>query len=151
MAPGVFQSHMRIPELGPNGQLDGRLMTGEQRAFASALRLQYAMHVEALSAGDVDSLLDFFTDDAVWMGSGLPTRVGRPQLRELFMEVAGTATVRCHSLHTYVDGNTGWDMVDYGVSPRDPSVKPWVFRTVFQWVRREERWLCNGVLCYPMP
>lgn len=151
MPPAVFRADIRAPDVPPVARGDEDALTPEQRAFASALRERYAIHVKAMDAADVESLLSFFTDDAIWVGSGWPTRAGRSQLRELFTEVAGTATVVCRSLYTYVDGDTGWDFVDYAVTPRDPSVTPWIFRTAFQWVRREGSWLCNAVLCYPAP
>jgi ketosteroid isomerase-like protein len=96
----------------------------------------------------VDRVLTFFTDDAVWMGAGWPSRSGKTELREMFEQVAGTAKVCCRSICAHVDGNCGWNFVDYSVTPNDASVSPWTFRTAFQWTRGSGIWRCNGVICY---
>ena len=145
---GVFNPEIVVPAVPGALSPDDTGLTPEQRGFTVALRRQYRIHCEAMACGDVERLLSFFTEDAVWMGSGWPTRCGKGDLRALFQQVAGTAEVRCESLCACVSGSAGWNFVDYFVHPKDPAVTPWVFRTVFAWIHRDAQWVCTGVLCY---
>lgn len=136
------------PESNARATVAVAALTAEQRDFVAAVSERLAVHADALEVGEVDRLLTFFTEDAVWMGAGWPSRFGKSQLRELFTEVAGTARVRSSCLAAHVAGESGWTFVDYAVEPNDPSVAPWTFRTAFQWTRNDGNWLCNGVLCH---
>ena len=134
---------------GPDADRAGGL-TAAQQAFAAALRARYDENRQALEAGDIERVLDFFTDDAMWIGNGLPTRRGREELRLLFQEVAGTARVSLRSLAAHVDGSSGWNFADFHVVPNDRMIAPWTFRTSFNWVEDARGWRCNGVLCFPL-
>lgn len=144
---GIFKLRLLVPGDAAPADLS---MTTEQQEFASALADLYQRHVANLSSGDVDRLLTFFTDDAVWRGLGWPDRHGKGDLRLLFDQVAGTAEVAFESLEAFVDGNVGWNFVDYHVAPKDASVAGWTFRTSFQFVREDDAWRCNGVLCFAL-
>jgi len=144
----IFHPIISVPRRVGDPEPDDSGFSQEQRQFTATLRERYAEHVSALEAGDVERLLTFFTDDAVWMGSGWPSRFGKADLRALFKEVAGTAKVHCRSICAHVSGSAGWDFVDYAVMPNDAGVQPWNFRTAFQWMRENGAWRCNGVLCY---
>jgi hypothetical protein len=146
--PAVFKLEFTVPGTEGSFSPPNHTLTAEQCAFASSLFARYEDHVVALGGGDVQRVLAFFTEDAVWMGLGWPSREGKKDLRELFSDVAGTAQVRCTSLYAYVHESTGWNFVDYFVTPNDASINSWTFRTAFQWVCRDNQWLCNGVLCY---
>lgn len=144
----IFHPAISIPAQASDIPPDDGALSEEQRAFAAALRARYGEHVAAVEDGDVERLMTFFTDDVVWMGAGWPSREGKPELRKLFEEVAGTAKVHCQSLYAHVNGDSGWNFVDYAVMPNDTTVAPWTFRTSFQWTRSDGTWRCNGVLCY---
>jgi ketosteroid isomerase-like protein len=144
----IFHPVISIPAQTGNTPPDDCGFSEEQQAFAAALRARYGEHVAALEDGDLERLMIFFTDDVVWMGAGWPSREGKPELRKLFEDVVGTARVHCRSLYANVDGNSGWNFVDYTVTPHDTAVAPWTFRTSFQWTRSDGTWRCNGVLCY---
>lgn len=144
----IFHPAISIPARAGDSPPNDAALTADQRAFAAALRDRYADHVAALEDGDVARLMTFFTDDVVWMGAGWPSREGKPDLRELFEQVAGTARVHCRSMCAHVDGDSGWNFVDYAVTPKNPATPPWTFRTSFQWTRLDGEWRCNGVLCY---
>jgi limonene-1,2-epoxide hydrolase len=47
--------------------------------------------VAAWERGDVDELLDFFSEDAVWHSMPIKPAVGKPALRELISAWLGTA------------------------------------------------------------
>jgi len=145
----VFHPVISIPPRDVDPAPDDSTLSAEQRSFAQALRERYAHHARALETGDLEGILTFFTEDAVWMGSGWPSRSGKAELRAMFKEVAGTAKVHSRSLSAYVNGDSGWNFVDYAVTPNDPAVSPWTFRTSFQWTRADDQWRCNGVLCFP--
>lgn len=81
-------------------------------------------------------------------GAGCLSRAGKPDLRTLRQEVAGTARVRCRSLFTFVDGDCGWNHVGYSDTPNAEYAVPWTFRTSLPWRRSSGEWLCNGVLRY---
>jgi ketosteroid isomerase-like protein len=148
MIGSIFTPHIEIPATPGAPIADDSKLTSEQRQFADALRVRYGDHVEAMATADVDRLLTFYTDDVVWMGDGWPSRHGKGEMRSLFNDVAGTSRVRFRSLCAAVEGGMGWNFVDYSVTPVDPDVAPWTFRTTFQWVREAGEWRCNGVLCY---
>lgn len=144
----IFHPDISLPARAGDIPPDDQRLGEEQRAFAVALRARYEEHIAAVEGGDVGRLMTFFAEDVVWMGAGWPSREGKEELRTLFAEVAGTAKVHCRSLCAYVNGDSGWNFVDYAVTPNDRSVAPWTFRTSFQWTRSDGTWRCNGVLCY---
>lgn len=144
----IFYPAFIVPAPESDTRATATALTAEQRDFTAAVSERLAMHADAMEVGEVDRLLTFFTEDAVWMGAGWPSRFGKSQFKELFTEVAGTARVRSTCLAAHVAGESGWTFVDYAVEPKDPSVSPWTFRTAFQWMRKDGTWLCNGVLCH---
>jgi ketosteroid isomerase-like protein len=144
----VFHPVISIPPRDIDAAAQDGTLSAEQRNFVQALRERYAHHARAMEKGDLDEILTFFTEDVVWMGSGLPSRNGKAEIRAMFEEVAGTGTVRSESLAAYVNGDSGWNFVDYHVTPNDSAVSPWTFRTSFQWTRSDDQWRCNGVLCF---
>lgn len=124
----------------------------EMAAFRAAIDAKYALHVAAFEACDPGPILErFFTSDALWEYAGHPRRVGREQLRELFQGVIGEDRVAVRSIQSFVSGDSGWDLADYPVTPRDRTRQPWVFRQMFYWVRRDGDWKVNACIGFTLP
>lgn len=89
--PAVFKLEFTVP--APEGSFSpgNHTLTAEQCAFASSLFARYEDHVAALGGGDVERVLAFFTEDAVWMGLGWQ---GNGGLVQKLADLDGAAALR---------------------------------------------------------
>ncbi|HKR87114.1 MAG TPA: nuclear transport factor 2 family protein [Phenylobacterium sp.] len=146
----VFQLNFRTsdPETGLQESLTD--LSSEDAAFAREIRARYQMHVATLGSADLDGILRFFTPDAIWLAAGYPPRIGSSELRALFAETAHIGSVEVESLYAYVNQQTGWNIVNYHISPFDRNTAPWTFRTQVTFVRPNATWLANSVISYTL-
>jgi ketosteroid isomerase-like protein len=117
----------------------------ELAAFKKAIRAQYDLKEQAFARHDAETIVTrFYAPDVISVGEGEGIFVGRDQIRPLYPDVVRNNRVRIESVHTYVNGNAGWDWADFQVFPTDGKSKPFTFAILFLWSRIDGQWMCKG-------
>ena len=89
-------------------------------------------------------------EHAVTAAEGEPKffAMGHAQFRNLYKTfVADTTKVRIESVHTYVNGNMGWDWTNFYADVKPEKVKdypPSPVRILFVWEKINGQWFCSG-------
>ena len=120
--------------------------SAEQLAeFKQAIRAKYDLKEQAFRDNDVEPILTrFYSESAVSTDNEGKTKVGRAQLRPVYEEVIG-ALVRIESYNTFVNGDAGWDWVNFHVSfPEGVEIEPFTFKMLFLWERVDGEWWSHG-------
>jgi len=113
------------------------------RAFKRAIRAQYDLKEKAFAAHDAETIVTkFYTPDVISVGEGEGVFIGRDAIRPLYQQVVKDNHVRIESVHTFVDGNAGWDWADFHVMP--DKDKPFTFAILFLWAKIDGKWMCKG-------
>jgi hypothetical protein len=119
--------------------------------FKKAIRAQYDVKEKAWAAGDVKGLVTgFYAPTAFTAGEGEPNHfpVGTAQFLELYKTyLADTTKVRIESVHSYVNGNMGWDWTNFYADVKPEKVKdypPSPVRILFLWEKIDGKWMCTG-------
>lgn len=117
----------------------------ELAAFKTAIRAQYDMKEQAFRDNDPEPILtQFYTQNAISTDNEGKTKVGREALRPVYEEVIG-ALVKIESYNTFVNGDAGWDWVNFHVSfPPGVEVEPFTFKMLFLWERVDGKWWSHG-------
>jgi hypothetical protein len=76
--------------------------------------------------------------------AGDKIHVGREQLRPLYADVVKGNKVKVESVHTFVNGDSGWDWADFHVTPDDPQQAPFTLAILFLWTKVNGEWMCKG-------
>jgi ketosteroid isomerase-like protein len=117
--------------------------SAQLRAFKKAIRARYDLKEKAFAAHDADTIVtQFYARDVISVGEGEGIFIGRDAIRPLYQEVVKDNQVKIQSKHTFVDGNAGWDWVDFHVLPSKD--KPFTFAMLFLWAKIDGRWVCKG-------
>lgn len=121
------------------------------QAFKKAIRAKYDLKERAWAAQDSVGLVKgFYSPQAFSAAEGEPTlfAMGRSQFLELYKTfVADTTKVRIESVHTYVNGNMGWDWTNFYADVKPEKVKdypPSPVRILFVWEKINGQWFCSG-------
>lgn len=124
-------------------------MPSELDEFKDILRTKYDLHCKCFDDRDAAPLFEhFFAKDALWAAQDFPELRGEAEMRPFFDEVTSNYTVAVRPLDTYVNGDNGWDFVDYPVTPRNPDEEAWSFRVLFNWARIDGDWKANAIVSY---
>lgn len=117
----------------------------ELAAFKEAIRAQYDMKEQAFRDNDPEPILtQFYTQNAISTDNEGKTKVGREALRPVYEEVIGSL-VKIESYNTFVNGDAGWDWVNFHVSfPPGVEVEPFTFKMLFLWERIDGKWWSHG-------
>ncbi len=117
----------------------------ELAAFESAIRAKYDMKEQAFRDNDPEPILTkFYTEDAISTDNEGVTHIGREELRPVYEEVIG-AFVDIESFDTFVNGDAGWDWVNFHVSfPPEANMDPFTFKMLFLWERIDGEWWSHG-------
>ena len=113
-------------------------------AFKAAIRAKYDMKEAAFKAGDPLPIVNkFYSADAISVGPGDGYTRGREKLLEVYKKHMDS-TVRVESIHTHLNGDSGLDWANFYITPNDKSVKPFIFKILFLWEKRNGEWVCIG-------
>ena len=120
-------------------------------AFKKAIRAKYDLKERAWAAQESVGLVKgFYSPQAFTAAEGEPEffAMGRSQFLELYKTfVADTTKVRIESVHTYVNGNMGWDWTNFYADVKPEKVKdypPSPVRILFVWEKIDGHWFCSG-------
>lgn len=118
--------------------------TNELDEFKQAIRAKYDLKEQAFADNDPEPILaQFYTSDAISSGPDGTTHFGIEELRHVYEEVIG-ANVRVESFHTYVNGDAGWDWVNFHVDAADEGEEPFTFKMLFLWEKIDDAWWSKG-------
>ncbi len=118
---------------------------GELESFKREIRAKYDLKEAAFAANDPEPILTrFYHPGAISTGPDGSTHRGREELRPVYEEVIASA-VRIESYKSFVDGDTGWDWVNFHVTPPAASgEEPFTFKMLFLWHRENGEWWSRG-------
>lgn len=117
----------------------------EMAAFKSAIRAKYDMKEQAFRDNDPEPILTrFYSESVISTDNEGVTHVGRDELRPIYEEVIG-AFVEIESFDTFVNGDAGWDWVNFHVSfPAEAQMEPFTFKMLFLWENIDGEWWSHG-------
>lgn len=117
----------------------------ELAAFKKAIRAKYDMKEQAFRDNDPEPVLTrFYSEDVISTDNEGHTKIGRAELRPVYEEVIG-AFVKVESYNTFVNGDAGWDWVNFHVSfPPEVEMEPFTFKMLFLWERVDGEWWSHG-------
>jgi hypothetical protein len=119
----------------------------ELAAFRKAIRAKYDLKEKAFANHDAETILTkFYTPDVITV-EGTPDGgifVGREQIRPLYERVVKDSLVKVDSVHTFVNGDAGWDWTDFHVTFPDGKMQPFTFAILFLWTKVNGEWMCKG-------
>lgn len=112
--------------------------------FKKAIRVKYDMKEAAFAANDPEPIINhFYSDNVISTGPDGTTHEGRDGIRPIYEEVIG-GTVRIESYKTFVNGDAGWDWVNFHAEPNVEGEAPFTFKMVFLWERIDGEWWSHG-------
>jgi len=122
----------------------------ELASFRQAIRAKYDMKEQAFRDNDPEPILTrFYSKDVISTDPDGNTHIGRDALRPLYNEVIGSF-VRVESFNTFVNGDAGWDWVNFHVSfPPGADMEPFTFKMLFLWERIDGEWWSHGEMYVP--
>jgi hypothetical protein len=117
----------------------------ELAAFKIAIRAKYDMKEQAFRDNDPEPILTrFYSEDVISTDNEGHTKIGRAELRPVYEEVIG-AFVKVESFNTFVNGDAGWDWVNFHVSfPPEAEMEAFTFKMLFLWERIDGEWWSHG-------
>lgn len=119
----------------------------ELAAFKKAIRAKYDLKEQAFANHDAETILTkFYTPDVITV-EGTPDGgiyVGREQIRPLYERVVKDSLVKVDSVHTFANGDSGWDWADFHVTFPDGKMQPFTFAILFLWTKVNGEWMCKG-------
>ena len=129
---------------------DVATMTDELAAFKGAVRAKYDLKEEAFRNNDVEPIINgFYSERVISVDPEGNTHIGRDGIRPVYEEVIGSL-VTIESFQSFVNGDAGWDWVNFHVSfPPGVDAEPFSFKMLFLWERIEGEWWSHGEMYVP--
>ena len=113
--------------------------------FQKAIREKYDMKEQAFRDNDPEPILTrFYSEDVISTDPEGHTHMGRESLQPIYEEVIASL-VRIESFNTFVNGDAGWDWVNFYVTfPPEIDAEPFTFKMLFLWERIDGEWWSHG-------
>ena len=113
--------------------------------FQKAIRAKYDMKEQAFRDNDPEPILTrFYSEDVISTDPEGHTHIGREALQPIYEEVIASL-VRIESFNTFVNGDAGWDWVNFYVTfPPEIDAEPFTFKMLFLWERMDGEWWSHG-------
>lgn len=113
--------------------------------FKAAIRAKYDLKEQAFRDDDPEPILTrFYAPTAISTDNEGNTKIGTDELRAVYEEVIG-AFVRIESYESVVNGDAGWDWVNFHVTfPPEAEMEPFTFKMLFLWERVDGDWRSQG-------
>lgn len=135
---------MKIFSIGAMLLIGTNAVAGDLDDFKKAIRAKYDMKEAAFAANDPEPIINnFYSADVVSTGPDGATHKGRDGIRPIYQEVIG-GSVRIESYKSFVNGDAGWDWVNFHVDPNVEGEAPFTFKMLFLWERIEGEWWSHG-------
>ena len=124
--------------------------SAELAEFKQAIRAKYDMKEQAFRDNDPEPIITrFYSDKVISTDNAGITHVGREGIRPVYDEVIG-AFVEIESYESFVNGDAGWDWVNFHVSfPAEAEMEPFTFKMLFLWERVDGEWWSHGEMYVP--
>lgn len=119
----------------------------ELSAFKAATRKLYDMKEKAFAEGKPDPIVNrFYAANAVSVGPEGKPYEGRAAYMANYKKVVSSYKVKVEPMHSYVNGNAGWEWANFRVAPKDPASteKPFNFVILFLWTKVKGQWISAG-------
>lgn len=117
----------------------------ELASFKAAIEAKYTIKEAAFAAADATPIINnFYTVDVIATDNEGKTLMGRAEIQPLYEELVQGFNVQVESVHTYVNGDAGWDWANFHVVPKDPNTEGFSFKILFLWENIDGEWWCKG-------
>ena len=125
-------------------------MTEALTAFKGAIRAKYDLKEQAFRDNDVEPIINnFYSPRVISVDPEGNTHIGRDGIRPVYEEVIGSL-VSIESYQSFVNGDAGWDWVNFHVSfPPGVEAEPFSFKMLFLWERIGGEWWSHGEMYVP--
>jgi len=119
-------------------------------AFKLATRAKDDMKEAAFRANDIEPIINnFYSERVISVDSEGAVHLGRAGIRPVYEQVIGSL-VAIESYQSFVNGNAGWDWVNFHVSfPPEAAMDPFSFKMLFLWENMEGEWWSHGEMYVP--
>ncbi len=113
--------------------------------FARQTRVKYDLKEAAFRANDLEPILSrFYHPEVMSVGPDGSTHFGREELRPVYEQVI-SSQVKIESCRSVVNGDAGWDWVNFHVTPPpEAGEQPFTFKMLFLWERVDGQWWSHG-------
>jgi nitroreductase/ketosteroid isomerase-like protein len=118
------------------------------REFRAATRALYDLEEKAYEDKDAATLVSHLYSEDAFVVSPNSTSLGKQQILAGYQRhMDGRAHLV--SVKSYVNGNSGYDMVNFAFTPDDRAEKPVTFKALLLWEKRHGKWICLGNMFMP--
>ena len=135
---------------GPDQGTTGQPANEELVAFKAAIRAKYDLKEEAFRNNDVEPIINrFYSERVISVAPEGNSHTGRDGIRPVYEEVIGSF-VTIESYESFVNGDAGWDWVNFHVSfPPEAEMEPFSFKMLFLWEKIDGEWWSHGEMYVP--